>query len=193
METLCSYLSDNTFAYGDTNNSSFCIKDLSSTSSIYSLETGSYQRKDRCNTAPMGQRVWFCVSFIQSDHHCFEEGPTRASRLLSHSDANIANPALVFAAFNDIYTETITVFANKNYIGKPTRPITLIGRKKVITVDSMEGFRKGLEMGGVSVKAAKVISDATREGSAGNHESSWGHTTINNVINFFADLFEKGL
>ena len=100
---------------------------------------------------------------------------------------------MVFAAFNDIYTETITVFANKNYIGKPTRPITLIGRKKVITVDSMESFRKGLEMGGVSVKAAKVISDARREGSVGNHESSWGHTTINNVINFFADLFEKGL
>ena len=57
----------------------------------------------------------------------------------------------------------------------------------------MEGFRKGLEMGGVSVRAAKVISDARREDSVGNQESSWGNTTINNVINFFADLFEKGL
>ena len=88
----------------------------------------------------------------------------------------MANPALVFSAFNDAYTETTTACANKISVGKPTRPATSTGREKVITVAGMEGFRRGLqlEMEDVSVNAAKVIFDARSEGSVANYESSWG-------------------
>ena len=40
--------------------------------------------------------------------------------------------------------------------------------ERMITVGGMEGFRKGLEMGGLSVNTARHISDARREGSIAN-------------------------
>ena len=65
-------------------------------------------------------------------------------------------------------TETITASPNKKSIGKLTRPIKSSGREKVIGVGSMEGFRKSLEMDGISVKAVKLISEARRAGSEAN-------------------------
>ena len=154
--TPCSNFSENNFAYGDTNNRSFWMKDLSSTSPIYSLETGSQEHRDRYNAAPMGQGVRLCVSFIQPGQPYFEECPARVGRSFNGSDVKMANPALLFSAFNDIYTETITASANKKSVGKPTRPTAPFSREKVITVGGMEDFRKGLEMEGVSVNAAKL-------------------------------------
>ena len=111
MESPCSNFSENNFTYRGTPN-------------IYSLKTGSQEHRDRCNAAPSVQRVWLCISSIQSDQPCFEENPAREGRLFDHSEANMANPVLLFSAFNVVHTETITVSAHKKYVAEPTRPTT---------------------------------------------------------------------
>ena len=51
---------------------------------------------------------------------------------LDHSDANMANPTLIFSAFIDV-NETITDFANKKYVGKIKRPTTFSSTEKAIS------------------------------------------------------------
>ena len=113
---------------GTKKNRSFWMKELSSSSPIYSLETGSQEHRGRSNTAPMGKWVRLCVSFIPLGQPCFEQGPAREGRSFDHSDAKVAKPALVFSAFNDVYTETITASANRKSVGKPTRPTARFSR-----------------------------------------------------------------
>ena len=96
------------------------------------------------------------------------EGPLRERRSFEDSDVNMVNPALVLSAFNDVYTETVIDSANKKTVGKRTTQTTYFSREKVITVGDMNFFSTDLKIEGVSVNAAKLISDAKTEGSATN-------------------------
>lgn len=69
----------------------------------------------------------------------------------------------------------------------------------------MEGFRKDLEMEEVSVNAAKLFFDTSREDLAANYESPWDqwagwcseaktdpfHTTVNNIINLLLTFLRR--
>ena len=106
------------------------MKKLSSTSPIYSLETGSQEHWGRSSTHG---KMSSALRFLHSGHflHCvsfIEQGSAREGRSFDHSDAKVAKPALVFSAFNDVYTETITASANRESVGKPTRPTARFSR-----------------------------------------------------------------
>ena len=135
METRCfSFLRDcNT--HGTTNSGSVCIQTLPPTSSIHCMETRPRQYSNRCISSSLGQGVQFC------DTHMANSPPVCTTSLCSHD----------FPCLRNLLTNR----QDKNY--------HLIETGWVIEATSVEGFRKSLQMEGISSNAAKPISHSTKE------------------------------
>ena len=87
---------------------SFCIKSMSSTIPLYSLEGRPIESGDRCISAELeGQRFDLCLSFLFIDRKSSEESKSRSCND-DISYTKLANPAMVQSNFGTLHSHPLS-------------------------------------------------------------------------------------
>ena len=111
---------------------------------------------------------------------------------------------MVRTATANFSTDSNITATSFQLVSRSTGSDTPFSKKWVPKVGGLENFRKNLANEGVSERAAGLITNARRQGSLANYESSWGKwsgwcskqqidpfkCSINFVLDFLAELYD---
>ena len=115
----------------------------------------------QCNSA--GTKCFHMISPFQSDKSNSEKGPSRKRRANDNSYTNIANTTLVSSSVRNVNAVSTAVDTTSRSTVRSSRKQTSFSSKQ--ETSGLEGYRKSLEMKGISSNAPKLISQSRRPGS----------------------------
>ena len=153
------------------------------------------------------QQSWnkmFPYASFQSDA---DRGPSRKGRTNDNSYTNMANTTLVSSSVRDVNAMLTAVDTISRSTVRSSRKQTLFSSKQETNVSGLEGYRKSLEMEGISSNAATLISQSSRPGSITSCKSAWHKWTswyvrkkidpfcapLSKIVNYLSILFDEGL
>lgn len=108
----------------------------------------------------MEQNICICTPPFQSDNSNSDKGLSRKGRPNDNSYTSIANITLVSSSVRD-------VDAMSTAVDTTTRSTVRSSRKQT---PFLEGYKKSLDMEGVSNKAANLTSQSRRSGSIASYK-----------------------
>lgn len=112
----------------------------------------------QCNSS--GAKYLYMHSPFQSDNSNSDKGLSRKGRPNDNSYTSIANITLVSSSVRD-------VDAMSTAVDNTTRSTVRSSRKQT---PFLEGYKKSLDMEGISNKAAKLTSQSRRSGSIASYK-----------------------
>ena len=115
----------------------------------------------QCNSA--GTKCFHMISPFQTDKSNSEKGPSRKRRANDNSYTNIANTTLVSSSVRNVNAVSTAVNTTSRSTVRSSRKQTSFSSKQ--ETSGLEGYRKSLEMKGISSNAPKFISQSRRPGS----------------------------
>ena len=203
MVAFSTSFSTNLSSVGPSGHGFVCLKTFPSGPSLYGLETRSIQSSHGCTTTKMVTSLPLCFPPIFSG---WESGCKSQGRESLHGSDNsgLANTTVVRAATTNVSTDSNITATSFQLVSRSTGSDTPFSKKWVPKVGGLENFRKNLANEGVSERAAGLITNARRQGSLANYESSWGKwsgwcskqqidpfkCSINFVLDFLAELYD---
>lgn len=195
--------STNLSSVGSSGHGFVCLKTFSSSPSLYGLETRSIQSSHRCTATKVVASRPLCFPSIFSDWEsdCKSKG---GESLHGFDNPCLANTTMVRTVTTNVSTESNVTASSFQLVSRSTRSDTSFGTKWVPKVGGLENFRKNLANEGISERAAGLITNARRQGSLANYESSWGKWSgwcskqqidpfkcpLNFVLDFLAELYD---
>ena len=185
---------------------SFCLSGVAPTSSVRFVETGPMVLRGGCLSNVLGKSSDVCISPVLSDRSGTKQGNSGASRTDS-SNSSVARSVMVPKTVANVCPETITDPSVSNPIDQPSRGEPPSNARRHTNSSGLADFRKTLEAEGISNNAANLISNARRKSSISHYESAWGKwsswtrqrkidpvsCSLNFILDFLAELFDKGL
>ena len=146
----------------------------------------------------------FPYASFQSDA---DRCPSRKGRTNDNSYTNMANTTLVSSSVRDVNAMLTAVDTISRSTVRSSRKQTLFSSKQETNVSGLEGYRKSLEMEGISSNAATLISQSRRPGSIASYKSAWNKWTswyvrkkidpfcapLSKIVNYLSTLFDEGL
>ena len=203
MVAFSTSFSTNLSSVGPSGHGFVCLKTFPSGPSLYGLETRSIQSSQGCTATKMVTSLPLCFPPIFSG---WESGCKSQGRESLHGSDNsgLANTTVVRTATTNISTDSNITATSFQLVSRSTGSDTPFSKKWVPKVGGLENFRKNLANEGVSERAAGLITNARRQGSLANYESSWGKwsgwcskqqiypfkCSINFVLDFLAELYD---
>ena len=203
MVAFSTSFSTNLSSVGPSGHGFVCLKTFPSGPSLYGLETRSIQSSHGCTTTKMVTSLPLCFPPIFSG---WESGCKSQGRESLHGSDNsgLANTTVVRTATTNVSTDSNITTTSFQLVSRSTGSDTPFSKKWVPKVGGLENFRKNLANEGVSERAAGLITNARRQGSLANYESSWGKwsgwrskqqidpfkCSINFVLDFLAELYD---
>ena len=189
-----------------TQGGSICLQTLSPNRSVHGLETRSKELSHRCNATTVGRAIRVCFPTLQPNKSNNKESSIGESREVNLNNTVVANTTMVRTTFESLNSKTSTAPSKAQHSQKSSRIESPSRKTGIAKTSGLENFRNSLQMEGISNRAATLISQARREGSLANYESSfqkwtsWCHrdkvdpfqAPLNKILDFLADLFDKG-
>lgn len=192
--------------FGVSRSRSLCISSVASTSIVRVVETRPILSQGGCFSDVLGRPSKVCVSSLLSDRPGAKQGSTRTSRDNSNN-SSLARTSMVSKTPTNVYPKTATDSNFHKFVDKSTRGVSPSDTRRDSKFSGLADFRQTLETEGISSKAANLISNARRSSSISHYESAWGKwsswarqqevdpisCSIGSILDFLAELFEKGL
>ena len=148
-----------------------CIKAVSLTTLVLSLETRPFQSGDRCPTTDLGQSISLCISPILLYSISHEESELRPNRKNVPCHTNLAVSNLVPSSTRNVYCSS-TATSKELKLNKPIRRSSSPNCKQNIMTSSVDHIRERLLKKGVSKTAAQPLTNKRRQSSLSNYNSS---------------------
>ena len=206
METKPPNLQKDLHCSMDTGHRSLCIKNVTSTTNLPVLETRSIQQRGRCLPMVVEKPKRLRISPILSHR----EGAEKSSTGHGHNNfdnTSLAKSSMVPKSSSNEYKKSSFDSQSQKPTIESRRPKTPSCGKQNTSASGLGSFREKLSSEGLSEQAISLISDSRRKGTILHYESSWGkwyswcsersldpfRCDINPVLDFLADLFQKGL
>ena len=117
----------------------------------------------------------------------------------------MANSAMVRSITRNVGSTSHNSTQSDHTVTKSSGAKAPFAGRQPATVRGMEGFKRALEGQGVSKLTATLITNSRRSGSMSNYQSTWRKlaswccerevnpfTSITEILNFLAFLYEKG-
>ena len=178
LETASKHVSEHNQTFWISNSGPLCIQTVPSTFTMRCMEAPSKQHSNRCNATVLEQNVSpICFPSFQSDKSNSKKGPSRKGRTNDNSYINMANTILVFSFVRDVNAMPSTVDTTARSAVRSSGEQKPFSSKQETNVSGLEGYRKFLEMKGISSNAAKLISQSRRPGSTASYKSAWNKWT----------------
>ena len=170
------------------------------------MEARSKQQSNRCNVIVLEQNVPICFPPFQSDKSNFQKGPSRKIRTNDTCYTNMANTTSVCSSVRDVNAMPTTVETIARSTIRSSRKQTPFSSKQETNINGLEGYKKSLEMEGISSNVAKLISQSRRPGSIASYKSAWNKWTswcvrenidpfcapLTKIVNYLSTLFDEG-
>ena len=203
MVAFSTSFSTNLSSMGPSGHGFVCLQTFSSSPSLHGLETRSIQSSHGCTATKMGSSLPLCFPPIFSGRESDCKNQGRES-LHGSDNSGLADTTMVRTITTNVCTESNITPNSFQLVSRSTGSNTPFGKKWVPEVGGLENFRKNLANEGVSERAAGLITNARRQGSLANYESSWGKWSgwcskqqidpfkcpINFVLDFLAELYD---
>ena len=208
LETASKHVSGHNQTFWISSSGPLCIQTVPSTSTIRCMEARSKQHSNICNATVLEQNVSpICFPPFQSDKSNSEKGPSRKCRTNDNNYTNMANTTLVSSSVRDDNAMPSTVDTTARSAVRSSGKQKPFSSKQETNVSDLEGYRKFLEMKGISSNAAKLISQSRRPGSIASYKSAWNKWTswcvrekidpfcapLSKIVNYLSTLFDEGL
>ena len=190
MVAFSTSFSTNLSSVGPSGHGFVCLKTFPSGPSLYGLETRSIQSRHGCTTTKMVTSLPLCFPPIFSgwESGCKSQGK---ESLHGSDNSGLANTTVVRTATTNVSTDSNITATSFQLVSRSTGSDTPFSRKNLANE-------------GVSERAAGLITNARRQGSLANYESSWGKwsgwcskqqidpfkCSINFVLDFLAELYD---
>ena len=127
--------------------------------------------------------------------------------MIIHSYTDMANTTLLSSSVTDVNAMPTAVDAPARSVVRSSMKQTPFSSKQETNVSSLEGYRKSLEMIGISSNATKLISQSRRPVSIASYKQAWKKWTswcvrekidpfcalLSKIVNYFSTLFDEGL
>ena len=169
------------------------------------MEARSKQFCIRCNAAGLEQKIWFCIPTFQPDRLGDKEGSLGNCRSNDTSDILMADITLVYSPIKNIDTTFIAFTSTPKPISKFPGRKTSSCKNQVPKVSGVENYRKSLEVEGISISTAKLISMSRQLASVAGYGSAWSKwvswccrqqidpvcAPLSGILNYLSTLFEK--
>lgn len=206
MDALSKYISPGMSTVRCANDRSVCIKGIPSASPVFCLETRPIQPREGCVPGLMDTSQRLCISPILPHGEGSKEGRSGSGNN-NVSGTCLARPALVPQTSSTSNKEPFNSSNAVRSVNESERGESSHDSWQQSEVSSLDGIREIGFDSGVSKKAASLIASSRRDSTRSHYKSAWGKWTswctgrqvdpvrssINDVLNFLAHLFEKGL
>lgn len=183
-----------------------CLETVSSDSDIHVLETRSFQYRNRCTSANLEKQSPICISPLFINRPGLSKSQEGKSKI-NLSNTNLAYTSLVSCVITNVNKKSNIVAKTTGLTAKPWEGGSSFSGKIISKTSGVASFKQHLSSEGVSERAAELITSARRQGSISNYESAWGkwvswcsqwqinpfRSDINYILDYLANLFEKGL
>ena len=151
----------------------FCFLTVSTTSTVYCMETKSMQSGNGCNAANLVQSVPLCFLTFFSDKQGLKKNNPGAIEKNVDSSSRMVVSSMVPNPSENLNRETTSFTTPPKSSIKPPGSDACINNKQNIKVSGLDSFRQRLLATGVSERASKFISITRRQGSLSNCNSPW--------------------
>ena len=206
VEVIPKYFQTNNKKMGDSRHGSFCLKDITPSTSLHVLETRSILQSNRCISTKLASPLFLCFPPILTNREGTEKS-TEGQSKNGNYNTSMAIPSLVSYITSNVCNVTYTVTSQNRLTPRPLGTGSSSNTVKISTSGGMDGFRKHLAAEGISEQATMLITNARRAGTISNYESSWGkwsswclprqidpfRCSLNYILDFLAELFTNGL
>ena len=119
----------------------------------------------------------------------------------------MANTNLVSSSVRDANAMPTAVETIARSTVRSSRKQIPLSSKQETNVSSLKGYRKSLEMEGISTNAAKLLCQSRRSGSIESYKLAWNKWTsrcvrekidpfcapLSKIVNYLSTLFDEGL
>jgi len=197
---------NNLQTFWDTGYRPFCFPNISSSSSIHVMEARSSCSGNRCLPTQLGKSVPLCIPTIFPNRKGFEKSRERKSKS-TVNNSSLAITTLVSNSFRNVSKITTSITQTRESISKHPGIFSSSSNEQFNEVGSVVCFRENFSSEGISQKASELITNARRSGTISNYKSSWRkwagwceqkqinpfRAPLNEILNFLAGLFDKGL
>ena len=172
METEPTYFQTDLQSFLDSGHRPFHLKNTSSSTSIFSLETGSIQQRIRPLSTILEESHGIRLSPHLSHRTSFEESSTGKCHT-NFNNFGMAGTTIVPKDTSNEHSQPSLNYKGKqsfNWIGFLT---TTSGGKQNVTTNGLGSFRENVFAERLSEKVVRLISDARRSGAVNHYKSSW--------------------
>ena len=190
----------------DASNRSVCVKSFPPSLMLHVLENGPFQSRQGRFPTQLEKGTSLCFSSILAGRKSSQKGQ-EGPGMHDIDRPSMANSILVSSSLRIVCSESNTITKSTKSFTRPSRKIPPIDKTKISNFSGLECLRKDLEAKGVSARAATLISDARRPGTASHYQSAWGkwagwcnkreidpvRCEVNWILNYLAEKFDQGL
>ena len=183
-----------------------CIKGVTPTTSIYGMESRSFQSGKGCFSSQVDSQIRVCFPTICTDWKNSPKGET-GSMFDANSYTSMARPTMVPKFAKNVSEKSSTSpFIQRSFEG-PSRERTPSNPEQLTPLSGMDHLRQNLLAEGLSKRSSDLITNSRRMSSVKHYESAWKkwgswcakreisptRCNISFVLDFLAELFETGL
>ena len=191
---------------GTTRSGSFCGQTQSPAKKLHELEARSGFHPDRCLPDKLAEPEGVCIPPILSNRPQSSKDPERQSNS-SLDNPNLAEPSVVSNTAGDVNSSPNTTSIHGKSPDKSQRRDSSSTRKPNPPASGLDGFRSKLLREGFSRGSAELLLQSWRPGTQSTYNTPWNKwsswceersinpfsTTVANIGNFLAELFDQGL
>ena len=191
---------------GNPRGGSVCLEGITPITLLHILENLSFQSGHRCFSDILGSQV--CVYFSPFCTHRKGSSESKSGSVSNaHNNPSMVRPTMVSRAFKNVCKNSTAFASTQRSTERSCRKFESTHNSEFTTTSGLENLRQNLLAEGISKSASNLITNNRATSSIKHYESAWKkwcgwcaereisptRSNINYVLDFLAELFEKGL
>ena len=206
METKPNNLHEIVSDKGNSRGGFVCLEGITPITPLHILENRSFQSGQGCFSDILGSQVCVCFSPFCTHRKGSSESKS-GSVSNAHNNPSMARSTMVSRAFKNVCKKSTAFASTQRSTERSCRKVESTRNTEFTATSGLDNLRQNLLAEGISERASNLITNNRRTSSIKHYESAWKkwcgwcsereisptRSNINYVLDFLAELFEKGL